>query len=88
MAVLRVKVLLQSEGFSVPIKCDAEELKRSTIPKRGIWERQGVGVVFVSEQLMRGEVGASKKRMGKATKGSLEYDPGGSHNQHSIGGLS
>lgn len=65
MAVLRVKVLLQSEGSRVSMKCVPGELKLSAILKRDMGDITAV-VVLEPEQLLRGVVRVSPSPVGKA----------------------
>ena len=45
---LRGKVLLQSAESSVPTSSIPEDSKPCVIPKRGMWEGEGVVVIFES----------------------------------------
>lgn len=63
MTILRNTILLQSLESDMPKKCVHEEVKQSMTPKR-MWERQGVVVTFVLEQLTRIKVRESNKMMG------------------------
>lgn len=66
----------------MPTKCVSEELKQSVIPRRQMWERYELVVIFGLEPLTSSEVRESNKPMGKATNGCHEFDPGGTPKQH------
>lgn len=80
MVVLRVPVLLQSAEPSVPTRCVPQELKQPVMPKREMWEREGVAVIFGSEQLRSSEVRESTKTMGQPTNGGFQFHLAGTHN--------
>lgn len=48
MVALRGMVLLQSAEFSVPTSSIPEDSKPCVIPKRQMWEGEGVVVIFES----------------------------------------